>query len=91
MDGAIFFDHKKAGVGFILRDTKGNILFAASLVEHETLAQKLLSLAILKRIQLYLNQGIQNLVVESDCLLVVEEINKVDLTLLAWSNVVREI
>lgn len=65
------FDQKKARIGVILRDLTGKILFTAIVVEHEIPDPKTIEvLAILQGFQLCLNQGIPNLLVEYDCMLV---------------------
>lgn len=69
-------------VGVILKDPNGEIIFDASVVEHETPNPEIVeALAIFPGFQLCLNQDIQNLVVECHCMLVVEELNNMETNL----------
>lgn len=72
MDGTIFSEIHKVGVGFVLRDWKGNAIFAASISEQdvEDLAT-IESFAILRGLQHCLHQGISTLIMKNDCQLVV--------------------
>lgn len=68
-----FFEIQSARVGFVLRDWEGMVIMATSMHEHQAtnLADNE-AIAILRGIQHYLNQGISNLLVESDCQVVSE-------------------
>ncbi|XP_022841874.1 uncharacterized protein LOC111365549 [Olea europaea var. sylvestris] len=80
-DGALFFDSNKAGLGIILHDHDGEIILAASRPENSLLEPEHIEAAALVRgLQLCLNLGISHLLVESDCLFLVNEVNKSVLT-----------
>lgn len=67
-------------------------LYAASLVKHETLNPETIeALAILRGVPLRMSQGIHILLVGSECMLVVAEINKAEATFSAWDNVIQEL
>ncbi|XP_040989052.1 uncharacterized protein LOC121236684 [Juglans microcarpa x Juglans regia] len=76
VDGAVFDEINKAGVGLVLRDGKGNVMLAASKIEYEVSdAQAIELLAIFRALQLCANMGIQRLLLESDCLMAVQVLN----------------
>ncbi|CAI9756749.1 unnamed protein product [Fraxinus pennsylvanica] len=73
VDGATFQELEKARIGAVLRDSFGKVIMAMSKIEirvEESEAIELL--AIFRGLQLCVNMGIQNLLVESDSKLVVE-------------------
>ncbi|XP_042950144.1 uncharacterized protein LOC122282259 [Carya illinoinensis] len=73
IDGALFFDQKKAGIGAVLRDGRGEVILAASKMECYIEEPETIELvAILRGLQLCIQSGISKLVVESDCKLLVE-------------------
>ncbi|XP_041011343.1 uncharacterized protein LOC121255128 [Juglans microcarpa x Juglans regia] len=75
IDGAIFSDKRKASVGVVLRDTHGKIVMVATKVEFEVERPTTIELlAVLRGLQLCLPLGIPNLVVESDCLPLVQQL-----------------
>lgn len=79
VDGALFFDLQKAGVGVIARNSHGSTILTASLLEANISQPKAIeSTVILRGLQLCLHQGISNLLIESDCFLVVEAILSLD-------------
>lgn len=74
VDGALFADLERAGVGFILRDARGKAILRASLCEeHVDNPITIEALAILRGLQHSLTQGFTHILVESDCQLVVNE------------------
>ncbi|KAF5459099.1 hypothetical protein F2P56_023083, partial [Juglans regia] len=76
VDGAVFGEINRAGVGFVLRDGKGDVLLAASEIEFEVKdAEPIELLAILRALQFCANMGIQRMMVESDCLMAVQVLN----------------
>lgn len=80
-DGALFFDLNKAGLGIILCDHKGEIILAASALETSTLEpEHIEAVAFVRGLQLCLNLSTSHLLVESDCLFLVNEVNKSVLT-----------
>lgn len=77
VDGALFFDHQMVSVGAILRNDNGDILLAASMRELTLMqSEHIECLAILKGLQICLQLGISTLIVEFDCLLLVQELQQ---------------
>ncbi|XP_042983206.1 uncharacterized protein LOC122312616 [Carya illinoinensis] len=77
IDGALFSDQCKAGVGAVLRDNEGDVIFAASKSEPDiAYSLEIEFLTILRGLQLCMSLGITKLRVESDSLLVVQELEK---------------
>lgn len=75
VDGAIFYNQKKAGVGIILRDSSGNVVLVANKKEEEVPDPSTIEiLAMFRGLQICANIGIQNLILENDCLLMISEI-----------------
>lgn len=75
VDGIIFFYLQKARVGVIVRDPQGSTILVASLSEKNVHYPKAIeSIVILRGLQLCLHQGIPNLVIARDCLLLFQAI-----------------
>ncbi|KAF5470679.1 hypothetical protein F2P56_011176 [Juglans regia] len=75
VDGAVFADGNKAGVGLVLRDENGKVVWAATKAEDAVDAPVTIELiAVLRGLQLCQPLGIPNLVVETDCLSLVQEL-----------------
>ncbi|XP_035551132.1 uncharacterized protein LOC118349700 [Juglans regia] len=75
VDGALFFDQQRAGVGALLRDEKGDVLLTAC--KKEMTVNNLLEielLAILRGLQLCLHKGIPKLEIETDSLIMANTI-----------------
>lgn len=71
----VFWYSEGGGIGFIIRDRKGKVALVVSVEEKivenfETIE----ALVVFWSIQLCIHHGFTNLVIESDCLLLVEEI-----------------
>lgn len=65
--------------GVIARDSRENAIFAASLAERDIAqSESIKALSILKGLQLCTYQGFSNAILESDYLLVVDEILKLE-------------
>lgn len=92
VDGAIFFNLEKTGIGIILQDSRGKPLFAAS-IDKILVAQpeSIYALSILRGLQLYIHPGIFHLIVVSDCLLVVEDILNQEPSNLTFGNIILDI
>ncbi|XP_040990905.1 uncharacterized protein LOC121238126 [Juglans microcarpa x Juglans regia] len=75
VDGAIFKDQHRARVGIIFRDAAGDVILAASKKEYvvNDLA-KLELLAMLSGLQLCLPLGIEELILESDSLMMATQL-----------------
>ncbi|XP_042983365.1 uncharacterized protein LOC122312778 [Carya illinoinensis] len=92
VDGAIFADQRKAGIGVVLRDTNGAILMAASKIEMEVdEAATIEAIAILRGIQLSLPLGIPKLIIETDCLHVVQELQSSEASYASVGNLFADI
>lgn len=83
--GLYFFNIHKAGVGVMLKDNKGDAIIASSILETKAPnPESFESLAILKCLQLYMHLGISNLIIESNCQVVVNELQHLKLCVLYW-------
>ncbi|XP_040987683.1 uncharacterized protein LOC121235401 [Juglans microcarpa x Juglans regia] len=77
IDGALFFDLNKAGMGTVLRNHMGKVLMAVSKVETVFLEpEQVEAVALLRGLQLCMSLGIPKLIIKSDCLFLVEEVNR---------------
>lgn len=75
VDRVLFVDLRKIGLRAILRDSKGEVLMAASMKEHTDLKLELIkSIAIFQGLQLCLHMENTNFLVETDCQVVVHEV-----------------
>lgn len=73
----MFFDQHKVGVGVILRDEKKDLMMAASKIENEMNDQEAIEfLAMFRDIQLYAHLDFSKLILESDCMLMVKELQE---------------
>ncbi|XP_041011374.1 uncharacterized protein LOC121255162 [Juglans microcarpa x Juglans regia] len=73
IDGALFHDQCRLGVGMILRDEGGHVIFTASRPEHELSdPMEIELLAVLSGLHICFPLGLCDLQVESDSLLVVQ-------------------
>ncbi|XP_041004081.1 uncharacterized protein LOC121249435 [Juglans microcarpa x Juglans regia] len=91
VDGAVFLYVRKVGVGVVLRDDKGKLVMPASKIENEVENPSTIELvALLRGLQLIVHLGFSKLVVESDCMLLVQELNKEQDFLSADGNLIIE-
>lgn len=75
IDVTLFFDIQEACIRATVRDNRGDIMLVASIKEKQVQEPKTIqSLAILRGLQQCLHLGITNLIIESNCQLVVSEI-----------------
>lgn len=92
VDGFIFHDQQISGVGVILRDEKGRVLFAVSKKEMAVNGPiEIELLAILRGLQLCIHKRITNLVIESDFLVMVQTIQDNGDSMSLLGNVVKDI
>ncbi|CAI9783491.1 unnamed protein product [Fraxinus pennsylvanica] len=93
VDGATFHHLHKAGVGVVLRDQTGTVLMAASKGEREVADPEMIEFpAVLQGLQLVMSMGISRLVIESDCLFVVSQLNDEEsISLSPWSSIIADI
>ncbi|KAF5454868.1 hypothetical protein F2P56_024501 [Juglans regia] len=91
VDGAIFPDQHRVGVGIILRDNASTVLMAVSMRESEVndLA-KIELVAMLKGLQLCLTMDIKDLILESDSLLTVNQLNEDTNSWSFLGNIIKE-
>ncbi|KAF5471637.1 hypothetical protein F2P56_008414 [Juglans regia] len=92
VDGAMFADVGKSGIGVVLRDEAGQVVMAATKKEDfvdEPATIELL--AVLRGLQFFLSLGIPNLVVESDCLVVVQELQDSQESLSSNGNLIQDV
>lgn len=75
MDDALFFDTQKVGIGFIVWDQAGKVMLAASVAKKNVDNPAVIeALVALHSFQLCMHNGFTNIILESDCLLLVEEV-----------------
>lgn len=92
IDGAIFHDHCSLGVGMVLQDEGGRVIFTASKPEHEVDGpMEIELLAVPRGLQICFPLGITELQVECDSLLVVQELNKEQDSMSIWGNLIQDI
>lgn len=76
----------------ILRDSKGDGILEASKVEHEKADSEPIELiAMLRALQLCMTWGIPHLMMESDCLLMLQELKKAETSISPVGNVQKEV
>ncbi|XP_042973002.1 uncharacterized protein LOC122304804 [Carya illinoinensis] len=92
VDAALFFDLRKVGVGAVVSDERGNMLMAVNKVEHElNEPESVETLAMLRGLQFILHLEISKVVLESDCLLMVEALSTNTTLLSTQGNILQEI
>ncbi|CAI9778785.1 unnamed protein product [Fraxinus pennsylvanica] len=93
VDGALFEDQCRYGTGVVLRDATGKVIFSASKPERGSMdPMEAELLAMLTGLQICLPLSIPSLQVESDSLLVVQEVTKVQNESFSLSgNLIQEI
>ncbi|CAI9757430.1 unnamed protein product [Fraxinus pennsylvanica] len=93
VDGALFEDQCRYETGMVLWDATGKMIFSASKPERGSMdPMEVELLAMLRGLQICLPLSIQNLQVESDSMLVVQEVTKIqDESLSIWENLIHEI
>ncbi|XP_042985441.1 uncharacterized protein LOC122314103 [Carya illinoinensis] len=75
VDGAMLYDQQKAGVGVILRDDKGEVLVACSKLEKEMISSEFIeATAMLRGLHFCAQWGVSKLILESDCLVLVNDL-----------------
>ncbi|XP_042974784.1 uncharacterized protein LOC122306423 [Carya illinoinensis] len=76
IDGATFPELSVAGVGVVLRNHKGEVIVACSKVEKEVSSAEFIeAVALLRGLQLCVQWGIPKLMLETDCLILVNALN----------------
>ncbi|KAF5463138.1 hypothetical protein F2P56_019077 [Juglans regia] len=91
VDGAIFADLRRAGVGVVLRDMCGVIVMVASKHEEDVDgAETIESIAVLRGLQLCLPLGIPKLILECDCMNVVRELQSTEASMASAGNVIND-
>ncbi|KAF5468190.1 hypothetical protein F2P56_012365 [Juglans regia] len=73
VDGALFYDYQKASVGAVVRDDHGQVIMAVSKSEPEVSEAEAVELiAMLRGLQFTSQLGFSRIILESDCLILVE-------------------
>ncbi|XP_042939490.1 uncharacterized protein LOC122274519 [Carya illinoinensis] len=92
VDGAIFHTNGSAGVGLILRDWEGKVLLAVSKKEVAVMEPLEIELiATLRGLQFCIPLGLQSLSIETDSLILAQELSKLELSNYMFRNVVIDI
>ncbi|XP_042962749.1 uncharacterized protein LOC122297028 [Carya illinoinensis] len=92
VDGATFGEIDKAGIGLVLRDHEGNVLMTCSKIEHAVANSEFIeATAVLRGLQFGLQWGINKLVMESDCLFLINVLNSSSECLSDFAYVIDEI
>ncbi|CAI9783849.1 unnamed protein product [Fraxinus pennsylvanica] len=93
VDGALFEDQRRYGIGMIIQDAIGQVIFSASKPEKGNMdPMEAEFLAILRGLQICLSLSIPNLQVESDSPLVVQELTETPAeSLFLWGNLIQDI
>ncbi|KAF5459731.1 hypothetical protein F2P56_019653 [Juglans regia] len=77
VDGAVFVEMGKDGMGAILRNSSGSVLMAASFSEGDVAEPVHIEvISLFCGLQLYASMGIDQIQVESDCLLAIEAVQQ---------------
>ncbi|XP_042983291.1 uncharacterized protein LOC122312694 [Carya illinoinensis] len=91
VDGAFSSSGSVAGIGAIVRDSKGEVIMSAAKKECSAMiVVEVEALAIIRGLQFCIHLGISNLVIESDSQLVVTEFNQQGPSKATFGNVIRE-
>ncbi|XP_040987646.1 uncharacterized protein LOC121235362 [Juglans microcarpa x Juglans regia] len=92
VDEAVFSDMRKTGIGLILRDSYGKMVMTTTISEIEVNEPATIELlAVLRGLQLCIPLGIPKLIIESDYLLMVQELQAAYDTFSANGNLVMEV
>ncbi|XP_042974894.1 uncharacterized protein LOC122306534 [Carya illinoinensis] len=92
IDGAIFDDFNKAGVGVVLRDQAGRVLVACSKSEPAVPNPEIIeATAMLRGLQFGLQWGTSKVLMETDCLFLVKALNSHSENLTEFAYVLAEI
>ncbi|XP_042958240.1 uncharacterized protein LOC122293837 [Carya illinoinensis] len=92
VDGAIFHADGSAGVGLILRDWEGKVILAVSKKEAAVMEPLEIELiAILRGLQFCIPLGLQALTIETDSLILAQELSKPKLANAMFRNIVTDI
>ncbi|XP_042973060.1 uncharacterized protein LOC122304862 [Carya illinoinensis] len=76
IDGATFNDQSIAGIGVVLRDHNGEVVVTCSKVEKEVSSVEFIdAIALLRGLQLCVQWGVPKIMLEIDCLILVNALN----------------
>lgn len=90
VDATLFFNLAKVGYGAIVRDWKGETLLAITMADSQTAQPKTVeALAILCGLQLFMHQDFDPLTIESNYLLVVEDLTATAFSKFLWEYYLR--
>ncbi|KAF5481279.1 hypothetical protein F2P56_001946, partial [Juglans regia] len=91
VDGAMIFSQHKVGVGVILKDERGSVIMVANKIENEVDLETVELVAMFGGLQFYLQLGISRLILVSDCLVLINELQRpAALSLSKVGNLLKE-
>lgn len=91
-DGAFSQDGSRAAIGAVIRDSSGAVIM--SVAKRELATMKILEvegIAILRGLQFSMHLGIHHLIIESDSLLVINELQKTEDSNAIFGNIIKEV
>lgn len=92
VDETLFFDTHKASIDFLVRNHAGNMALPACIFEKNVDNLVVIEvLAIIRSLQLCMHHGFTNIIIESNCLLLVEEILAPAAPCSALDNIISDI
>ncbi|KAF5469006.1 hypothetical protein F2P56_013111 [Juglans regia] len=92
VDGAIFPDQHRAGIGIILRDGKGDVVAACSKLEGDVVSPEFIEAsALLRGLQFCAQWGVPKLVLEIDFLLLVNALQSQTVFLTDFAFLINDI
>ncbi|CAI9761065.1 unnamed protein product [Fraxinus pennsylvanica] len=93
VDGPTFHHLHKAGIGAVLRDQARKVLMVASKGEREVVDPEMIEfLAVLRGLQFVVYMSISQLIIESDCLFVVSQLNDSEFVAISpWASIIADI
>ncbi|CAI9756236.1 unnamed protein product [Fraxinus pennsylvanica] len=93
VDGATFHHLHKARICAVLRDQAGKVLMATSKGERGVADPEMIEfLAVLRGLKFVVSMGISQLIIESDCLFIVSQLNDAEsVTLSPWASIIADI
>lgn len=92
VDGALFFNIQNVGIRFIVHDHEGKVALAASEAEKNVDNPVVIeALAALWSLRLCMHNGFTNIIIKSDCLLLVVEVLSPEAPNLALINIILDI
>ncbi|XP_042980029.1 uncharacterized protein LOC122310214 [Carya illinoinensis] len=92
IDGATFPEHSVAGIGVVLRDQYGEVVVACSKVEKDVSSDEFIeAVALLRGLQLCIQWGVPKIMLETDCLVLVNALNENSICLTDFAFILQDI